>query len=258
MTRRYLSRAARSAAVASTALSLLIGGAVLASPAQADEAGFTQPELQAICNKDVGGLYAQLMAEGGVAGLPADPQKRLDYAEKIALGDHSCTFQEMNLPSATYTNWDYVGDTLENCSPGATSPITNQIGDVATKSTTWSVGVSTSASFPIFDVKFEMSKTWGTQTSTENRFTVTVNPGRKVRATVGTEYQDHYGRLKVNFGNRERGHYVWYLNGVTMAGPTGNAQQARKGMVEAACRDALPPADQSDNGKKPRVFLLGG
>ncbi|MFE3113413.1 hypothetical protein [Kitasatospora indigofera] len=256
MTRKQLSRAARSAAVAGTALSLLLGGAVLASPAQADAAGFTQQELQDICNKDLGALNADLNAEGALTGLPNDPQKRLDYAEKV-LKDYSCTFEESSFPSATYTVWDYVGDTLQNCSPGATSPITNQIGDVATKSTSWSVGVSTSTSFPIFDVKFEMSKTWGTQTSTENRFTVTVNPGRKVRATVGTEYQDHYGRLRVNFGNRERGHYIWYLNGVTMAAPTGNAQQAQKGMVESACREALPPADQADNGKKPRVFLLG-
>lgn len=250
-----LSRTARSAAIAGTTLSLLVGGAMLASPAQA-AGGFTQQELQDICSNNLGALNAHLHAEGATPGLPGDPQKLLDFAEKL-VKNHSCTFEETSFPSGTYTVWNYVGDTLKNCSPGATSAITNQIGSTTTKFASWTVGGGAEFSIKalFFDVGFQASRTWGTQFTAENRFTVSVNPGRQVRATVGTQHQNFHGRLRVNFGDRQRGHYIWYLNGVTMVAPTGNAQATQRGMVESACGRALPPASQSDPNR--RIFLLG-
>ncbi|KNC19619.1 hypothetical protein AC792_05295 [Arthrobacter sp. RIT-PI-e] len=129
-----------------------------------------------------------------------------------------CTFEEES--STTYKDWKAVGDTVTNCTADR-----GVIDQALTGSESWSsggsIGGSASAVKSFFTGGLSGEYNWNHTVTETNASTIHVEPGRKATLTAGAEIHEKKGRIRVNYSSQLAGHYIWYINDVTISTPTG-------------------------------------
>jgi hypothetical protein len=129
-----------------------------------------------------------------------------------------CTFEEQS--STAYKDWKAVGNTVANCDSHQ-----GVIDQALTGSESWSFGGSIGGS--LSGVKSWLTGgltggcNWDHTVSESNASTIHVEPGRKATLTAGAEIHEKEGRIRVNYSSQLAGHYIWYINDVTISTPTG-------------------------------------
>jgi hypothetical protein len=144
-----------------------------------------------------------------------------------------CTFEEES--SNTYKDWKAVGETVTNCTSDR-----GVIDQALTGSESWSsggsIGGSASAVKSFFTGGLTGEYNWNHTVTETNASTIHVEPGRKATLTAGAEIHEKKGRIRVNYSSQLAGHYIWYINDVTISTPTGYTET---GQENKACNETL-------------------
>lgn len=144
-----------------------------------------------------------------------------------------CTFEVES--SNTYLDWKAVGETVTNCNSDE-----GTIDQALSGSESWSSGGSIAGSAGAAGSWLTGGLTgeynWNHTVSETNESTIHVDPGRKATLTAGAEIHEAKGRIRVNYSSRLAGHYVWYINDVTISTPTGYVE---RGQENKACGETL-------------------
>ncbi|POM24245.1 hypothetical protein BTM25_28730 [Actinomadura rubteroloni] len=181
-----------------------------------------------------------------------EDKKNKEWAKQNGTGKvgdlDSCTF-EPDGDLGTFMKWSVSGVPVNNCTPGATADIKSTTTDGEGRSTAHSETVGTSVGFtgsvtlksdkPVlgetlsldisagFENSESLTETWTKTVTVSNGETIIVKPGYKAVRTVGVEYRRVRGRVRLNYGTRVNGHYIWYANYVEAWVPTGYTEQGQ-------------------------------
>jgi hypothetical protein len=114
------------------------------------------------------------------------------------------------------------------------------IDQALTGSESWSsggsIGGSASAVKSFFTGGLTGEYNWNHTVTETNASTIHVEPGRKATLTAGAEIHEKKGRIRVNYSSQLDGHYIWYINDVTISTPTGYTET---GQENKACNETL-------------------
>ncbi|KAI0628305.1 hypothetical protein C8Q77DRAFT_1244792 [Trametes polyzona] len=120
-----------------------------------------------------------------------------------------CTLREPVTVNPNVRKWAVVGDPQLNCG-GGSDPITVELGGEHTVSQTVSVDAN-------FGVNIDgLSIGGGVSSSNEDSMTVSkkvsymIRPNRQAVFVAGTAHQSRTSQIQVNFGSRQRGHFIWF------------------------------------------------
>lgn len=194
----------RTGIITAAAAALSLGVLSPASPAQAEEVPPTIEQLQGDCD--------------GTAYLP-DGQTTGN-----TMNLDGCTYEEES--AVDYKDWKAVGETVTNCT--STHGVIDQ---ALTGTESWSsggsIGGTASAVQSWFTGGLAGEFNWNHTVSESNASTIHVEPGRKATLTTGAEIHESKGRIRVNYSSPLAGHYIWYINDVTVSTPTGYTEKSQ-------------------------------
>ncbi|KAG6828574.1 hypothetical protein H0H92_007504 [Tricholoma furcatifolium] len=153
-----------------------------------------------------------LLSCPGAAGSP-----NVQRADKCTLVNI-----QNNPDKIIFTN---VGSPQLNCA-GGTTPTMVTLGGSTSVSTTTTSDVNFGISFGGISLGGGMSTSTTNAHATSKEITYTVPPGRQAVLTAGFNYHSQTGNVKVNYGNRVNGHYIWFTNAkITQLVPDGGPPQ---------------------------------
>lgn len=183
------------------------------SPAQAEDRPPTIEELQGDCD--------------GTAYLPDG------HTTGNTMALDACTFEEES--SNTFLDWKAVGETVTNCTSDR-----GVIDQALTGTESWSsggsIGGTASAVKSFFTGGLSGEYNWSHTVTESNASTIHIEPGRKATLTAGAEIHEKKGRIRVNYSSQLAGHYIWYINDVTISTPTGYTE---RGQDNKDCSETL-------------------
>ncbi|KAI0751790.1 hypothetical protein C8Q80DRAFT_1119445 [Daedaleopsis nitida] len=118
--------------------------------------------------------------------------------------------------------WTTIGQPQLNCHGGVT-PVNETLG--GTTEVHQKITVSVELGFDIGAVKLgaSVSTELGTSTTQSKTIMFAVLPGKQAVYLVGLNHKSRTGRVQVNYGSRQKGHYIWYTGArVTQVTPDPN------------------------------------
>ena len=135
-----------------------------------------------------------------------------------------CNFEEES--SYTYLDWKAVGETVTNCDSDQ-----GTIDQALTGTESWSsggsIGGTAGAVQSWFTGGLSGGYNWNHTVSESNSSTIHIDPGRKATLKAGAEIYESKGRIRVNYSSQLAGHYIWYINDVTISTPTGYTEKSQ-------------------------------
>ncbi|WP_043569397.1 hypothetical protein [Actinopolyspora erythraea] len=134
-----------------------------------------------------------------------------------------CEFHPSGPPEDYRGSYDLVGGAT-NCSGGTSTRI---IRWESTRSTSTNVSVTISANATlgeVFEVGFETSyeRQWSWSTTKSDEIRHELGPNQAVNIYAAPMRQKVTGTYELHFGDPYYGHYYWYVNDVTVDGPSDN------------------------------------
>ncbi|KAI0744771.1 hypothetical protein C8Q76DRAFT_606937 [Earliella scabrosa] len=127
-------------------------------------------------------------------------------SDKLQRADR-CTL--VNIESSYTREWVVLGDVQRNCD-GGEDEVTVTIGGEHTVSGTTTLNAN--AAFTVGPVQIGGGIV---QSSTENTtvsrsIEYAIRPGKQAVYVAGVVHSNETGNIKVNYGDRQRGHYIWF------------------------------------------------
>jgi len=118
--------------------------------------------------------------------------------------------------------WKNIGNPQLNCA-GGTGPTTVTLGGTTSVSKTTSVNANFGISFEGITIGGGVDSSETHTQETTKTISYQVPPGRQAVYTTAYTFHSQTGNVKVNYGNRINGHYIWFTGTtVTKTTPDNN------------------------------------
>ncbi|KAI0755495.1 hypothetical protein C8Q74DRAFT_309634 [Fomes fomentarius] len=129
--------------------------------------------------------------------------------------------------------WTVLGDPQLNCG-GATDDITVTLGGEQTVSETTTINANFGIDFDGISIGGGVSETTETSTTMSKSIEFSIPPGRQAVYVAGVLHKSETGRVQVNYGSKQRGHYIWFT-GTTVTKLTPISDDVQFDVFETNC-----------------------
>ncbi|KAK4702148.1 vacuole morphology and inheritance protein 14, partial [Phenoliferia sp. Uapishka_3] len=158
-----------------------------------------------------------------------------------SIGDaDKCAFEVTTVWDTPLKRWTQYGSWYDNCNAADTAPIVATVtdslavGNTYTEDTSISVGLEGEGIS--IGVSQSFSESWSTTTTLTESQSITVNAQQAGNINVANDFYLSTGRLKINYGSKKGGHYIWYSGSsdvftLTSDGSTFSANVANCGAI---------------------------